>query len=102
MKPKYRPRVGDVRWFVQWCDKLAFDSCGDVDRDNCRERTRMFTSREHAEKFAREVWPQTVDKFGIVEFWEAEFTAYDDGDGPYLGHWEPTSDRDEVYEGPDE
>jgi hypothetical protein len=100
---KKRPRIGDECWFVEWCSKLAFDECGDVDRDNCKNTTRRVNTREEAEALAKEVWPRTKETSGIVEYWHARYEAYDDGDGsgPYLHHWEPTEEWPEVYEGED-
>ncbi len=49
----------------------------------------------------REVYPEAVGKFGVVEFWPAEFMAYDEDDAdlyPHAGYWDATGDT-EYYEG---
>lgn len=97
-------RTNPKRWFVEWCSELAFYEDGSADRDSCKMRTRGFATREEAEKFAKEVWPQTHNTFGIVTYWEAEFTAYDEDDAaryPHAGFWEAIGEHEEVYEGDD-
>lgn len=73
----------------------------EVDRDNCKTRTRRVASKEEAERLAKEVYPQTHNGFGFVEYWHARYEAYDDGDGsgPYLPHWQATEEHPETYEG---
>jgi hypothetical protein len=104
-----KPRVGDECWFVEWTYELAWVDGDDrsedrvLDRDNCKTKTRRVASREDAEKVAREVWPQTHNTFGVVEFWSARFTAYDEDDAalyPCVGFWEATGEG-EFYEGDD-
>lgn len=101
---KTRPRVGDECWFVEWTYEMAFEGEGEyryVDRDNCKTRTRKVATREEAERLAKEVWPQTVDCWGIVEYWPSQFVAYDEDDAslyPHAGFWEATADS-EIYEG---
>jgi hypothetical protein len=103
---KARPRLGDECWFVQWTYELVWidgDSTSEyreIDRDNCKERTRRVATKAEAERLAREVYPETVGVFGFVEYWHAVYEAYDDNDGtgPYLAHWEPTGDP-ATYEG---
>lgn len=106
MATKARPKVGDHRWFVEWCSKLAFyEECpGEVDRDRCEMSRRSFPTREAAWAFAKEVWPATTQTFGIVEVWEAEFTPYDEDDAaryPHVGYWDAVDEYGEVYEGPE-
>jgi hypothetical protein len=99
---KTRPTVGDTAWFVEWCYELAFDQGGDVDRDNCKEHRRRFATKEEAAAFAREIWPTTTDKLGIVTYWQADFVAYDEEDAaryPHVGYWEPRGEYDEIYDG---
>jgi hypothetical protein len=103
---RYRPRVGDSRWFVEWNEEIVLDESGDIDRDatEAKEKTRSFKTREEAEAFAAEVWPKTHNAFGIVVYYPAEFVAYDEDDAaryPHVGYWEGTADT-EVYEGPAE
>lgn len=104
MTSKKRPRVGDKCWFVEWCVELAFyddDPAGDLDHDNCKTTCRRVANREEAERLAREVYPQTVGTFGVVEYWPSEFVAYDEDDAtryPHAGFWEATADP-EFYEG---
>lgn len=97
-KEKYRPRVGDVRWVVSWVDKLTFDECGDLDRDNCRERRRLFETKAEAERYAREVYPRTVGVFGFVEYWPIQFVSYDGETS--CGCWKDIADA-ECYDGED-
>lgn len=104
---KSQPRIGDEYWFVQWVYELAWvdgDSTSEyreVDRDNCKTRTRRVASKEEAERLAKEVYPQTHNGFGFVEYWHARYEAYDDGygSGPYLPHWQATEEHPETYEG---
>lgn len=106
-KQKTRPLIGDECWFVQWTYELAWVGGDDtseyreVDRDNCKTRTRRVATKEEAERLAKEVYPQTTTCFGFVEYWHARYEAYDDGDGsgPYLAHWQPTEEYPETYEG---
>jgi hypothetical protein len=99
---KPRPCVGDTAWFVEWCEKLVFyEDSEDVDCDACPQKTRRFATREEAAAFAKEVWPKTVNVFGVVSYWPAEFVAYDEDDAilyPHAGFWEDTGDS-EYYEG---
>lgn len=68
MGNKTLPQVGDRRYVVEWIDKLAFDDAGDLDRDNCRCRTRSFATKEEAWAFAKSVYPQ--DQLGsFVAYW---------------------------------
>lgn len=104
---KRQPRIGDECWIVEWVYQLAWvdgDSTSEhreVDRDNCKTRRRTVATKEDAERLAKEIWPQTHDAFGIVEYWQVRYEAYDDGDGsgPYLPHWEPVRAYGEIYEG---
>lgn len=99
---KDAPRVGDRLWRVEWCDRLAFDDAGDIDRDRCRIRQRTFTSRDEARDFAVLMWPETHDKLGLVEVDEIEFTAYDEEDAiryPHIGYWECVNECGEVFSG---
>lgn len=106
-KQKNRPHIGDECWFVEWTYELAWVNGDDtseyreIDRDACKQHTRRVATREEAEKLAREVYPQTTNCFGFVEFWHARYEAYDDNDGsgPYLAHWQATADYPETYEG---
>ncbi len=106
-KQKSRPRIGEECWFVKWVYELAWvdgDSTSEyreVDRDNCKAHTRKVATEEEAKRLAKEVWPQTHNAFGIVEYWHARYEAYDDGDGsgPYLAHWQATAEYPETYEG---
>jgi hypothetical protein len=102
-KEKYRPRVGDERWFVEWCVKLGKadenDPDSEWDRDSDVYRSRAVATKEEAEKLAREVYP--MDQYGAVAYWPAEFVAYDEdhaADYPHVGFWEDTGDA-EHYEG---
>lgn len=104
-KQKTQPRIGDECWFVQWTYELAWENDDDtseyreVDRDNCKTRTRRVATKEEAKRLAKEVYPQTTNCFGFVEYWHARYEAYDDGDGPYLPHWQATEEYPETYEG---
>lgn len=107
---KPRPRVGDEAWFVEWTYELAWEDDDDsseyrtVDRDNCKTHCRRVATREEAERLARQVWPETRETFGVVEYWSAQFTAYDERDAamyPHAGFWESTGEGG-VYEGEDE
>lgn len=97
-----RPHVGDSAWMVEWCTELAFyPDSEDIDRDSCRTIIRRVPSKEAAEQLAREVYPATVDKFGVVSYWPATFKPYDDADAiryPWAGYWEATEDP-EHYSG---
>lgn len=103
MKPsKKRPTVGDRVWVAEWCSKLAFyEESEDVDRDSCKMSARNFDSREEARAFAEAKWPETTDKFGLVEVYEMEFMPYDDGDAahyPHAGFWEVVTEP-EIFSG---
>ena len=105
-KPKYRPRIGDELWSVEWVYELAFyddNADGDIDRDNCKEKTRLFKTKEEAVAFAEKVWPETHDKFGIVHLEHIRFMPYDDADAtrwPHVGFWEGIDDgQDAVFSG---
>jgi hypothetical protein len=52
-----KPKVGDEAWFVEWVSELAFDECNDLDRDNCKRKTRKAATRDEAEKIAKDAWP---------------------------------------------
>jgi hypothetical protein len=94
-----RPRVGDRCWFVEWCVKDGANEYGDHDPDKDEKETRRVSTREEAEALACSVYPQDVR--GFVEFWPAEFVAYDEDDAlayPHVGLWETTADA-ETYEG---
>ena len=100
-KQKKRPRVGDECWFVEWTYELVWVDGDDtsefreIDRDNCKTHRRMVSTKEEAEKLARDVYPQTTNCFGFVEYWPATFTAYDEDDAeafPHAGFWECTAD----------
>ena len=106
-KKPYKPRVGDTCWFVEWVYELVWvdgDSTSEyreIDRDNCKTRTRRVATREEAAALAKEVWPQTHQAFGLVNYWPAEFVPYDEdhaGMFPHVGFWEATADG-ECYEG---
>jgi hypothetical protein len=107
MKTARKPTIGEECWFVEWVYELTWvdgDSTSEyreVDRDNCKTRIRKVASKEEAERIAREVWPETHNAFGVVEYWHARYEAYDDDDGtgPYLPHWQATEEYSEVYEG---
>lgn len=107
MRTMSRPRVGDECWFVEWVYELAWvdgDSTSEyreIDRDECKTRSRKVATKGDAERLAKEVWPQTVNCFGIVDYWPSRFVAYDESDViefPHAGFWEATDDGD-VYEG---
>lgn len=101
MTAKRRPLVGDECWFVEWCYELAFNECGDVERDLCKMRTRRAETKEEAERIAREVYPQTLNTFGVVDYWPSQFVAYDEADAaryPHAGFWEATAEA-ESYDG---
>jgi hypothetical protein len=108
-KQAKRPRVGDECWFVEWTYELFWIDGDDtseyreIDRDRCKDRTRQVASKEDAERVAKEVWPETHDTFGVVEYWPARFIPYaeeDAADYPHAGFWE-TIGEVEVYEGPE-
>ncbi len=93
---KKRPRVGDETWEVEWVSKMAFypDST-DVDRDRCESSYRYFDTYEEALAFAAKTWPETTDKFGIVEIMPKWFVPYEEEDAdiyPHLGFWESCGD----------
>ena len=103
---RYRPRVGDRRWFVEWCDQLAWvddDSTSEyrqVDRDLCLYQIRTCMTREEVEAVAKEVYPQTVDRLGLVTYWEAEFTASNPEQAiryPHIGRWVDLGEREEYH-----
>lgn len=100
-----KPRIGDEAWFVEWCFELVFyEDSTDVDRDRCKMRTRRFATKEEAVTFARAIYPVTKNTFGVVEYWHAIFTAYEEDDVilyPHVGYWEPDEDS-EFYEGEDD
>jgi hypothetical protein len=104
---KQKSRVGDECWFVEWVYELVWVDGDDtseyreIDRDNCKTRSRKVSTKEEAERLAREVWPQTHDAFGVVQYWPAQFVAYDEEDAgryPHVGYWEAT-DEGECFEG---
>lgn len=104
MATKTKPRVGDSRWTVEWCHELAFDEGGDVNHDKCKMAYRHVDTENEAAAIAREVWPQTNNAFGVVEYYPAEFVAYDDEDAgryPHVGFWEITAEP-QFYAGPDD
>lgn len=104
MTTKQRPQVGDKCWLVEWCVELAFEDNNPengVDHDNCKLKRRQVATKEEAENLAKEVYPQTTNTFGVVEYWPAVFTAYDEGDAiryPFAGYWKRSGDY-EFYEG---
>lgn len=67
---KPRPKIGDVVYQVEWCHKMAFDECGDMDRDNC---TMMADCPSYG-------W--------IRGFWDDPFTAWVEADRWYCEHVE--------------
>ncbi len=89
---KKRPRVGETKWEVEWCSKLAFyEDSTDTDMDRCTMSFRYFATEAEAVAFAAKTWPETVKTFGVVEICEVRFTAYDDDDAaefPHVGFWE--------------
>lgn len=101
---KTRPKIGDHRWFVEWCSKLAFydnDESGDIDRDSCEMTVRSFSDPDSAAKYAGSVWPKAKETFGVVEITEMEFVPHDEEDAvfyPHIGYWETVSDT-EFFEG---
>lgn len=103
-KVKTKPRVGDECWFVQWAYELAWvdgDSTSadrEVDRDECKEHTRRCETKKEAERIAKQVYPETINVFGFVEYWPARFEAYDDDDAikhPTVGCWVCIADPEE-------
>lgn len=105
MRQKVQPHIGDECWFVQWTYELVWvddDSVSEyreINRDKCKVRTRKVPTKEHAERLAKAVWPETKNAFGFVEYWHARYEAYDDCDEPYLASWRPTAEHSEIYEG---
>ncbi len=72
-----------------------------MEHDLCKVKCRRVASKEEAEELAREVYPQTTETYGVVEYWPATFVAYDDDDAesyPHAGFWEATADA-ECYDG---
>ena len=47
---------------------------------------RQVATKEEAAKLAREVYPQTTNIFGVVEYWPATFVAYDEEDKALYRH----------------
>ena len=96
-----RPRVGDKAWFVEWCEELVIVD-GECDHDQCVMNERKFATKDEALAFAKEVWPKTTNAYGVVNYWPAKFTPYDEDDAamyPTVGFWEPAGDREEIYDG---
>lgn len=103
-----RPKVGDECWFVEWVYELAWRAWGpgeqdrDLIHDACKTRTRQVTTREEAERVAREVYPQTTNAFATVQYWPARFMPYDEDDAaahPHAGFWEATGETIEYAGG---
>lgn len=91
---KKRPRVWEECWVVEWCTDLD---------DGSRETAYVATESE-AKKLAAEVWPQTVETTGIVEYWLAEFWPFDRADAerlPHAGYWRAPEQKN-FYEGEDQ
>lgn len=91
-RTRQRPRIGDERYQVEWCSRLAFyaDST-DVDHDRCEMSVAYFADHDEARQFAESIWPKTHDTFGVVEVDLVEFVPYDDDDAvtmPHVGYWE--------------
>jgi hypothetical protein len=83
------PKIGTVRYRVEWCAKLAFDDAGDVDRDRCTEVSKTFATLDEAKAFAETTaWPVAKDTFGIVEVDMIEFVSYGDKKMPWAGSWQ--------------
>ena len=90
-KQKSRPQVGDLCWKVEWCSKLAFNECGDVDRDSCTMARKILPTQQEAEAFAVKTFPVTTQTFGVVEITPLEFTM-EDADLYPRGHWQYCGD----------
>lgn len=88
-----RPRVGDVRYFVEWCAEAVLDENGDFDHDATaeKEKRRGFADEAEARAFAESIYPESRNTYGIVEVCECHFRAYDDADAtryPHVGSWQ--------------
>jgi hypothetical protein len=82
-KTQARPKIGDTRWFVEWCVNLPIDEFGDSDVDAAEYDSDDFATETQALAKARRVFP--LDAFGSVRYWPATFTRYgwDDGDAKH-------------------
>lgn len=89
-----RPRIGDRRWRVEWCNQLAWNEAGDVDRDRCTMSYRNFPTREEARTFAEQTYPETTKTFGIVEVDELEYVSVDG-----ISEWQRCGRESEIYSG---
>lgn len=101
-KHKKRPMIGDECWFVEWAYEPCFDGGGDIDPYNCKEHEQIVATKEEAEKVAHEVWPESCNVWGVVNYYPARFVPYDEDDAlvyPHVGFWEPIGDTIE-YSGP--
>lgn len=92
-----------MQWTYElaWVDGDSTSEYREVDRDECKEHIRRVETREEAERMAKQVYPETINVFGFVEYWPARFEAYDDEDAfryPTVGNWECIADP-EYYEG---
>ena len=87
-----------TRYEVQWCVKLAFNSCGDVDIDNCDMAFLFFPTLPEARTQAELVWPETTNTTGLVIVTEQEWDLYGDYEFPTLGRWINTYNR-YIYSG---
>lgn len=94
---KEKPKVGDECWFVEWPYELTYDSNGELDPCETKTKQKRVSTKEEAEKLAREMYPETLACGGWVEYWPARYEHYDDGDDPYPPHWEPCG-KIEYYE----
>ena len=102
---KTKPRVGDTCWFVEWCVKVGMVDESDPsmghDPDSDVNRSRRVETRAEAVALAREKYGIAKTTTGFVEFWPAEFVAYDEADAaayPHAGFWEATADA-ECFDG---
>lgn len=85
------PQIGDERWIVEWIYEL-----GDDGPDSHKSHRKALPDEQSAMAFAKQVWHRAVD--GLVEFAPQRYEAYDDGDGPYLPHWEYI-DHSKIWDG---
>jgi hypothetical protein len=96
MKTKERPKVGSVRWVVEWVDRLAFhddDPDNGVDVDRCRTRAKAFNSKADAFCFAMNVaWLDAKNTFGVVCVESQTYSMEDDDLYPF-GHWVGNDDE---------
>jgi hypothetical protein len=96
---RWRPKLGDSGWEVEWCVEMPTypDDPTTCDPDNAKYRSRYFRTREEADAFAREVYPQCV--LGSVAI--TPFVIEPESDEwPFGAIREYTADSD-YYEGDD-